>query len=85
MTGHGRHQLVVPVADLLRRPGSARDEHREAFLQRLHAMGVALRIYVAREGPTRRSAAAAESVFGPITVLTPDEVEHRIQAEEAVR
>jgi uncharacterized protein (DUF58 family) len=59
------------------------DERREAFLRHLHAMGVALRIYVVHEGPTRRSPAPAEDVFGPITVLTPDNVEQRIQREEA--
>jgi uncharacterized protein (DUF58 family) len=59
------------------------DEPREAFLRRLHGLGVALRIFVVHEGAPRRSAAAAQDVLGPITVLTPDEVEQRIQAEEA--
>jgi uncharacterized protein len=39
MSGPGRHQLVVPVADLLRRPGTAREEHREAVLDGLAVSG----------------------------------------------
>ena len=42
MTVHGRHQLVVPVADLLRRPGSVRDERREAVLDGLEVSGSAV-------------------------------------------
>jgi uncharacterized protein len=37
-----RHQLVVPVADLLRRPGSVRTEHREAVLGELAVNGSAV-------------------------------------------
>jgi DUF177 domain-containing protein len=39
VSGPGRHALVVPVADLLRRPGSARDERREAVLGGLAVSG----------------------------------------------
>jgi uncharacterized protein len=42
VSGHGRHQLVVPVADLLRRPGSVRKEHREALLDGLEVSGSAV-------------------------------------------
>jgi len=42
MSGHGRHRLVVSVADLLRRPGSARDEHREAVLDGLVVSGTSV-------------------------------------------
>jgi uncharacterized protein len=39
VSGPGRHRLVVPVADLLRRPGTAREEHREAVLDGLAVSG----------------------------------------------
>ena len=42
MTGPGRHAFVVPVADLLRRPGSVREEHREAVLDGLAVSGSAV-------------------------------------------
>jgi uncharacterized protein len=42
MTGNGRHALVVPVADLLRRPGSVREEHREAVMDGLVVSGNAV-------------------------------------------
>jgi len=42
VTARGRHQLVVPVADLLRRPGSSRVEHREAVLDGLAVSGSAV-------------------------------------------
>ena len=42
MSRPGRHRLVVPVADLLRRPGTARDEHREAVLDGLAVSGSAV-------------------------------------------
>ena len=42
MTGPGRHAFVVPVADLLRRPGSVREEHREAVLDGLAVSGGAV-------------------------------------------
>jgi uncharacterized protein len=42
VTAGGHHQLVVPVADLLRRPGSAREEHREAVLDGLAVTGSAV-------------------------------------------
>jgi uncharacterized protein len=42
VTGPGRPRLVVPVADLLRRPGTAREEHREAVLDGLAVSGSAV-------------------------------------------
>ena len=42
MTGNGRHALVVPVADLLRRPGSVREEHRQAVMDGLVVSGTAV-------------------------------------------
>ena len=61
------------------------DERRETFLRRLHEQGVALRVLVVHEGPTRRPVEAAGDRLGSITVLTPEDVERRIQAEEAIR
>jgi len=61
------------------------DERREAFLRRLNELGVSLRIFVVHDGPPRESVAPAEGRLGSITVLTPDDVERRIQAEEVAQ
>ncbi len=63
MTGPGRQPLVVPVADLLRRPGSVREEHREAVLDGLAVSGSAV-----PEGEPVRVDAHLESVNEGIVV-----------------
>jgi uncharacterized protein (DUF58 family) len=59
------------------------DTQREGFLRGLRDLGVAVRTYVVRAGPTRRRWQEAARALGEITVLDPDEVESRIAAEEA--
>lgn len=59
------------------------DERREAFLRRIRSMGVAVRTFVVHEGPTRLPFEAMGDVLGPITHLTPGDVERRLQAAEA--
>jgi len=59
------------------------DERREAFLRGVRSLGVALRIFVVREKPTRRRFEGLTDELGPITVMTPAEVESRIAATEA--
>ena len=59
------------------------DEKREAFLRGVRSLGVALRIFVVREKPTRRRFEGLNEELGPITVMTPAEVESRIAATEA--
>ncbi len=63
MTGPGRQPLVVPVADLLRRPGSVREEHREAVLD-----GLAVSASLVPEGEPVRVDAHLESVNEGIVV-----------------
>ena len=42
------------------------DERREAFLRRVRSLGVAVRIFVVHEGPTRRGFEAVGDEIGPI-------------------
>jgi uncharacterized protein (DUF58 family) len=58
------------------------DERREAFLHNVRDLGVALRIFVVHEGPTRMPVAGSSEALGPITVLRPHDVEQRLQAAE---
>ena len=60
------------------------DERREAFLKRVRSLGVAVRIFVVHEGPTRIPFDAMADRLGPITHLTPGDVERRLQADEAL-
>ena len=59
------------------------DEARESFLRRIRDLGVAVRIFIVHEGPTSRPWEAAGRELGEVTVLSPDEVERRIAAEES--
>jgi uncharacterized protein (DUF58 family) len=56
------------------------DEGREAFLRRIRALGVAVRIILVREAPTRRRFEGLGDEIGPIVRMTPAEVESRIAA-----
>jgi uncharacterized protein (DUF58 family) len=58
------------------------DDERQAFLQRLRALGVAVRGFVVHTGPTRLPWAEAARTLGEITPLEPSEVERRIAMEE---
>ena len=58
------------------------DDERQAFLQRLRDLGVAVRCFVVPAGPTRRPWDEAARTLGEITLLEPKEVERRIAMEE---
>jgi uncharacterized protein (DUF58 family) len=59
------------------------DEAREAFLRRVRAMGVAVRVLLVHEGETRKPWAAVGADLGEIARSTPAEIEARLAAEEA--
>jgi len=59
------------------------DERRETFLRQVRRMGVAVRTFVVHEGPTRRPFASLSDELGPMTGLTPADVETRLRAAEA--
>ena len=58
------------------------DDERQAFLQGLRDLGVAVRVFVVHAGPTRNRWDEAARVLGEITRLEPEEVERRIAMEE---
>jgi hypothetical protein len=59
------------------------DEGRQAFLGRIREMGVAVRTFVVHDGPTNLPVEGMGDMLGPITLLTPHEVEDRLLAAEA--
>ena len=59
------------------------DDAREGFLRRVRDLGVAVRVFLVRARPPRRSVAGVEERIGPLTSLTPDDVESRIAATAA--
>lgn len=60
------------------------DQRREAFLRHIREMGVAVRIFVVRQGSTRLPLEGIRGdVLGSVTRLTPGDVERRLQASEA--
>jgi len=59
------------------------DEAREAFLRRVRAMGVAVRILLVHEGETRKPWSSVPADLGEIARFTPAQVEARLAAEEA--
>jgi uncharacterized protein (DUF58 family) len=60
------------------------DEAREAFLRRVRAMGVAVRILLVHEGETRKPWAGVSADLGEIARFTPAQLQARMAAEEAV-
>jgi len=59
------------------------DDAREAFLRRVRAMGVAVRVLLVHEGETRKPWASLSADLGEIARFTPAQVEARLAAEEA--
>ncbi|HET9315969.1 MAG TPA: DUF58 domain-containing protein, partial [Vicinamibacteria bacterium] len=59
------------------------DEKREAFLRSVRRMGVSVVTFVVHAGSTQRAVAPAADELGPITHLTPAEIESRLRAAEA--
>jgi uncharacterized protein (DUF58 family) len=61
------------------------DEAREAFLRRVRAMGVAVRVLLVHEGETRRPWTGAPGEIGDFAPFTPGQIEERLVAEESAR
>jgi uncharacterized protein (DUF58 family) len=59
------------------------DDAREAFLRRVRAMGVAVRVLLVHEGGTRKPWSSVSADLGEIALTTPAQVEARLAAEEA--
>jgi len=59
------------------------DDAREAFLRRVRAMGVSVRVLLVHEGDTRKPWSRVSAELGEIECLTPAQVETRLAAEEA--
>ncbi len=59
------------------------DDAREAFLRRVRAMGVAVRVLLVHEGETRKPWASVSADLGDIVLTSPAQVEARLAAEEA--
>ena len=71
-------QLTTVVAVMLEW-----DDAREAFLRRVRAMGVAVRVLLVHEGETRKPWASVSADLAEIARFTPAQVEARLAAEEA--
>jgi len=59
------------------------DDAREAFLRRVRAMGVAVRVLLVHEGETRKPWASIGADLGDVALATPAQVQARLAAEEA--
>jgi uncharacterized protein (DUF58 family) len=59
------------------------DDRREAFLQSVRRMGVAVVAFVVRSGQTARPFERAAAGLGSITRVTPEDIESRLRAAEA--
>jgi len=58
------------------------DEAREAFLHRVRAMGVAVRVLLVHEGEPRRPWTRGAGAPGEVVRFTPGQIEERLAAEE---
>jgi uncharacterized protein (DUF58 family) len=58
------------------------DEAREAFLRRVRAMGVAVRVLLVHEGETRKPWSSVPADLGDVARFTPAQIEARLAAEE---
>jgi uncharacterized protein (DUF58 family) len=58
------------------------DEAREAFLGRVRAMGVAVRVLLVHEGETRRPWTGISGALGEVVRYTPGQIEERLRAED---
>jgi uncharacterized protein (DUF58 family) len=59
------------------------DDAREAFLRRVRAMGVAVRVLLVHEAETRKPWAGASTALAAIERFTPSQLQARLEAEEA--
>ena len=59
------------------------DDAREAFLRRVRAMGVAVRVLLVHEGETRKPWASVSADLAEVARFTPAQVEARLAAAEA--
>jgi uncharacterized protein (DUF58 family) len=59
------------------------DDAREAFLRRVRAMGVAVRLILVHDGATRKPWSAIAPDLGDVALMTPLQVHARLAAEES--
>ena len=57
------------------------DDAREAFLRRVRAFGLELRVIIVREGPTQKDWRAADDELGDVSLMRPDEVERALTSD----
>ena len=57
------------------------DDAREAFLRRVRAFGLELRVIIVRETPTQKDWTAAGDELGDVSLMRPDEVERALTSD----
>ena len=57
------------------------DDAREAFLRRVRAFGLELRVIIVREGPTQKDWKAAAEELGDVSLMRPEDVERALTGE----